>query len=197
MRARPTTQPAKTAAYPRTHLPGAGSESVALRRSSCRRAIHPSFGACLPRLFPSFAVKNVISRSSAPAALRLTPTFAAVSRQNGPAKPPLANTRLPSLPRRRKGAQSKGRTPIPRRNLAPNAVEVPRVTSHGSRVTAFLIYGTGIKKLWKPTPIDEYKLLIYGKPRPHHPALRSLTTRFESGHLRGLRVKCLLCGERH
>jgi hypothetical protein len=34
-----------------------------------------------------------------------------------------------------------------------------------TRRAPHLIYGTGIRKLQKPTPINEYKLLIYGKPR--------------------------------
>ena len=78
----------------------------------------------------------VFVRTSAPASPPRAPTFAAASRQNGPASPPLADTRCTP--------------PADRR----------------SPIAASLIYGTGIKKLWKPTPINEYKLLIYGKPRP-------------------------------
>ena len=37
-------------------------------------------------------------------------------------------------------------------------------TNHRPRTAPFLIYGTGIRKPRKPTPISEYKLLIYGKP---------------------------------
>ena len=107
------------------------------------RAINPSFLAFLCHFCRSFKVQNVISRTSAPAALRLPPTFAAASQQNATASPPLANTRRQAL-----------------------AVRRSRITNHESQVTPHLIYGTGIKKLRKPTPINEYKLLIYGKPRP-------------------------------
>jgi hypothetical protein len=58
-----------------------------------------------------------------------------------------------------------------------------------------LIYGTGIKKLWKPTPIDEYKLLIYGKPHPgalsqiefftHHEPRVRFTRSHNLLHIRG------------
>ena len=129
-----------------------------------------------------FPVKMVFARTSAPAALRLPPTFAAASQQNAAASPPLANTRLPR-------AQSKGCTPVPRRVHAlpaltqeGSAVERPRITSHRARVTASLIYGTGIKKLWKPTPIDEYKLLIYGKPRWITFCLSSTGFHFQAPH---------------
>ena len=47
------------------------------------------------------------------------------------------------------------------------AVALRSSDTHDAPATdhALLIYGTGIKKLRKPTPINEYKLLIYGKPR--------------------------------
>ena len=90
-----------------------------------------------------FPVKMVFARTSAPAALRLPPTFAAASQQNAAASPPLADTRLTSF----------------------SSSPFTAITSHQSQVTPHLIYGTGIKKLRKPTPINEYKLLIYGKPR--------------------------------
>ncbi len=148
MRDGPTTQPARIAGHPCAHLaaarPDAGRESTPLGRSN-GRAIHPSLDAFLCHFRWSYTVQNVISRTSAPATLRLTPTFAAASHQNATAALRSNDTRLPSLPRRRKGAQAKGRA----------------ATDHGP-----LIYGTGIKKLRKPTPINEYKLLIYGKPCP-------------------------------
>jgi hypothetical protein len=101
--------------------------------------------------FSQITTNLVFARTSAPDSPPQDPTLSSVSRPNAPASPPLADTRLPR-------AQSKGCTPAaPRRS---------QVTSHRTPVTPRLIYGTGIKKLWKPTPIDEYKVLIYGKPRP-------------------------------
>ena len=88
--------------------------------------------------------KPVFARTSARCLLPQAPLFAAASRQNAAASPPLANRR---------------RSPV------EGFAEV--FASHSALATrpcSFLIYGTGIKKLRKPTPIDEYKLLIYGKP---------------------------------
>jgi hypothetical protein len=77
------------------------------------RAISPSFLAFLCHFCRSFAVQNVISRTSVPAALRLHPTFAAASHQNAPASPPLANLRRTAVPAYR-----------------------PRITSHRSPITS-------------------------------------------------------------
>ena len=128
--------------------PDAGRKCAALGLSS-KRAIPPPFTVFLPPLFARFTLQNVISRTSSPAPLRVPPTFVAASHQNAPAVPPLAHRR---------------RTAV--------AVRPSRIRSHKTRITSSLIYGTGIKKLRKPTPINEYKLLIYGKPRPSifHPA---------------------------
>ncbi len=146
--------------------PDAAGKSAALRISR-ESAFEPSFMAFLPPFLAEFTVQSVFSRTSAPAPLRLPPTFAAVSHQNATASPPLANTRLPR-------AQSKGRSAeslSPQRSRRASELGF---ASHPSLVTSHfcsLIYGTGIKKLRKPTPINEYKLLIYGKPRLSHSGL--------------------------
>ena len=88
--------------------------------------------------------KTVFARTSAPDGPPQAPIFAAARHQNVPASPPLANTRLPR-------AQPKGRTAV--------AVRCPRIAP-------FLIYGTAIKNTRIPFSINEYKLLIYGKPLP-------------------------------
>ena len=111
-------------------------------RITCTPQESPQFHRVLDPISPVFPVKMVIARTSAPDSPPLPPTFAAASHQNAAASPPLADTRRPAL-----------------------AVRPSRITSHQSQVTPHLIYGTGIKKLRKPTPINEYKLLIYGRPR--------------------------------
>ena len=135
MRDRPTIQPAIAAAHPHSPNPPVTGlkddpESAALKRSN-GRAINPSFIAFLPPFSPVFTVQSVISRTSPPAALRLTPTFATASQQNA--------------------------------TVALRSNDTREASPTGC---ALLIYGTAIKKLRKPTPINEYKLLIYGKPRP-------------------------------
>ena len=136
MRDRPTIQPAIAAAHPHSPNPPVTGlkddpESAALKRSN-GRAINPSFIAFLPPFSPVFTVQSVISRTSPPAALRLTPTFATASQQNA--------------------------------TVALRSNDTREASPTGC---ALLIYGTAIKKLRKPTPINEYKLLIYGKPRPN------------------------------
>ena len=86
----------------------------------------------------------VFSRTSSRCLPPQAPTFAAVKRQFVPVAPPLADLRRWPL---------EGFAEV-------FASHSPLATRH----CTFLIYGTGIKKLRKPTPIDEYKLLIYGKP---------------------------------
>ena len=125
--------------------------------------------AFLPPFLAEFTVQSVFSRTSVTAALRLPPTFAAAGHQNAPASPPLANTHRPASAVRRFPVQAMNRDPGTRFKRDTGT----RITSHQLQVTPSLIYGTGIKKLRKPTPIDEYKLLIYGKPRLQHSALAS------------------------
>lgn len=45
-----------------------------------------------------------------------------------------------------------------------DARRFPQFAEQNPRIASVLIYGTGIRKLRKPTPISEYKVLIYGKP---------------------------------
>ena len=103
----------------------------------------------------------VFARTSAPDGPPQAPMFAAASHQNAPASLPLTGTGRPAVPYRI-SPNTSHRFPVQPMNRDPGGRSLPGV---GARIAAFLIYGTGIKKLWKPTPIDEYKLLIYGKPR--------------------------------
>jgi hypothetical protein len=113
MHSRPTTQPAKGSLQLRApltfHLP-------------------PRFLAFLAPVLRAFTARAVLARTSARCLPPQAPTFAAASRQNAAARPPLAHRR---------------RRP---------------------RITRSLIYGTGIKIRRIPFVINEYKLLIYGKP---------------------------------
>jgi hypothetical protein len=54
--------------------------------------------------------------------------------------------------------------PLDYSRRAPTTGRSPRITSHKSRITPFLIYGTGIKNRRISFIINKYKLLIYGKP---------------------------------
>jgi hypothetical protein len=110
----------------------AATESATLGRSNGRRTINPSFSAFLPPFFPVFTVQDVISRTSAPAAPRLHPAFAAASHQNAAVNPPLADRRRP--------AQSQSAVRSPRAFEVGFASHSPLATSHRSS----LIYGTGI-----------------------------------------------------
>ena len=101
---------------------------------------------------PQKTGKPVIPRTSARCLPPQAPLFAAASRQNAAASPPLAN-------RRRSPVEGFAEV-FASHSLVLSGAEGPLATRH----CTFLIYGTGIKKLRKPTPIDEYKLLIYGKP---------------------------------
>ena len=67
MRGQPTIQPTSSTEKPHAYL-----------HCCLFASLHPLF-------FPVFTVQHVISRTSAPAAPRLPPTFAAVSHQNAPA----------------------------------------------------------------------------------------------------------------
>ena len=133
-------------------------------RASARNAVNQSKNRANSL---QITAKTVFARTSAPAALRLAPTFAAASHQNAPASPPLADTRRPASAVRRFPVHVMNRDPGTRFKRDTGT----RITSHQSQVTSSLIYGTGIKKLRKPTPINEYKLLIYGKPRLSHSGL--------------------------
>ncbi len=112
----------------------------------------------------------VFARTSVTGAPHVFAVSPSVNRQFAPVAPPLADLRrppfgvfagvfashslvLPALTQEGSGAE--GPLACPQRLDAER-----RVTRH----CTFLIYGTGIKKLRKPTPISEYKLLIYGKP---------------------------------
>jgi hypothetical protein len=110
-----------------------------------RRAFHP--------ILTVFPVKTVFARTSAPDVPPLPPTFAAASQPNAAVRPPLAHRRQSARP------------PEQAKSHGAFALDFTGHSTLGTRHFALLIYGTGIKKLWKPTPIDEYKLLIYGKPR--------------------------------
>ena len=107
-------------------------ESVALGRSNGRCAINPPFGAFLRVFFALFTVQNVISRTSSPAALRLTHTFAAAGHQNAAVRPPLTDRLRPT--------QSISPLGLPRVFEVGFASHSPLTTSHCRP----LIYGTGI-----------------------------------------------------
>jgi hypothetical protein len=126
----------------RDHDAPLGSSALGRDRSPATTASH--FLRELFRLAGQKTGKTVFARTSAPDGPPQAPIFAAARHQNVPASPPLANARLPR-------AQPKGRTAV--------AVRRPRITS-------FLIYGTAIKNPRIPFSINEYKLLIYGKPLP-------------------------------
>ena len=148
MRDEPTTHLLEITADPCTSLPCPSSFPASLLPRP-PASFHRSLTVSLLPFFHDLTAKTVFAWTSVTGGPPQAPTSPSVSQQNAPARPPLANTRLPR-------AQSKGRTPTTARRS--------QVTSHGTRVTPHLIYGTGIKKLRKPTPINEYKLLIYGKP---------------------------------
>jgi hypothetical protein len=111
---------------------------------------------------------SVFARTSASDGPPQAPTSPSASQQNAPASPPLADTRRPAhLPLRVRSL------PVLEEVFTRHSPALPALTQEGSEIEGSLatrhclslIYGTGIKKLWKPTPINEYKLLIYGKPR--------------------------------
>jgi hypothetical protein len=110
----------------------------------------PQFHRVLHPILAVLPVKTVIARTSAPDSPPQAPALATASHQNATVRPPSADTRLPL-------STAKGRTALP--------VRSSRFTSHQSQVTPLLIYGTAIKNPRIPFVINEYKLLIYGKPR--------------------------------
>ncbi len=114
------------------------------------------------------AGNSVFARTSARDGPPQAPRSPSVSQQNATASPPLADTRRPAhLPLRVRSL------PVLEEVFTRHSPALPALTQEGSEIEGSLatrhclslIYGTGIKKLWKPTPINEYKLLIYGKPR--------------------------------
>ena len=110
----------------------------------------------------------VFARTSAPDGPPQAPTFAAASHQKAPASPPLTNASRSALstsarlPRARSQGFSRHSLALPALTQEGSAVEGSPATRH----CLSLIYGTAIKNPRISFNINEYKVLIYGKPLP-------------------------------